>query len=238
MLDGISVDEAVDKFYALLHSAIADHVPTVVLRRRTPPWFDSAVRAALRLKEAAYRRMRRNPAPEARNEFANKRREFKTLSNDRYYQYLRSLTVDFKTNPKRYWSFLKCVTNRSSISPVLRAPDSNTITDDQGRAELLNDAFARKFTQLNVTALPNAPAYDVDSLPRLVVSEASVRAALKSVPANKACGPDDISVRIIVECADELVVPMTKLCNASISSGVFPERWKQANIIPIYKKRG
>ena len=158
------------------------------------------------------------------------------MSNARYYQYLRGLTADFKTNAKRYWSFLKCVTNRSSISPVLRAPDSNTITDDQGRAELLNDAFARKFTQLNVTALPNAPAYDVDSLPRLVVSEASVRAALKSVPANKACGPDDISVRIIVECADELVVPITKLCNASISTGVFPDRWKQANIIPSTKK--
>ena len=69
MLDGIGVDEAVDKFYALLHSPIADHVPTVVLRRRTPPWFDSAVRAALGLKEAAYRRIRRNPAPEERNEF-------------------------------------------------------------------------------------------------------------------------------------------------------------------------
>ena len=165
LLDGIGVDEAVDTFYGLLNSAIADHVPTVVLRRRVPPWFDSAVRAALRLKEAAYRRMRRNPAPETRTEFANKRRDFKTLSSDRYFQYLRGLTVDFKTNPKRYWSFLKCVTNRSSISPVLRASDGNTVTDDQGRVELLNDAFARKFTQPNVTVLPDAPAYEVDCLP-------------------------------------------------------------------------
>ena len=84
--------------------------------------------------------------------------------------------------------------------------------------------------------LPEAPDYDIDSLPRLHVSETAVRAALMSVPVNKACGPDNISARIIVECADELVVPMTKICNASISSGVFPERWKQASIIPIFKK--
>ena len=68
------------------------------------------------------------------------------------------------------------------------------------------------------------------------MTEAAVRAALKSVHTNKACGPDDISARIIAECADELVTPVTKICNASISSGVFPERWKQANIIPIFKK--
>ena len=236
LLDGIGVDEAVDTFYTLLNSAIADHVPTVVLLRRVPPWFDSAVRAALRLKEAAYRRMRRNPAAETRTEFSNKRREFKAMSSDRYFQHQRGLTVDFKTNPKRYWSFLKCVTNKSSISPVLRASDGNTVTDDQGRAELLNDAFAMKFTLPNVTVLPSAPAYEVDCLSCFHVTEAAVRAALKSVPTNKACGPDDISARIIAECADELVTPVTKICNASISSGVFPERWKQANIIPIFKK--
>ena len=67
-----------------------------------------------------------------------------------YFQYLRGLTVDFKTNPKRYWPFLKCVTNKSSISPVFRASDGNTVTGDQGRAELLNDAFAMSFTQPNV----------------------------------------------------------------------------------------
>ena len=53
---------------------------------------------------------------------------------------------------------------------------------------------------------------------------------------NKACGPDNVSARIIVECAEELVTPLTKICNASIRSGVFPDRWKQANIIPIFKK--
>ena len=45
LLDGVEINEAVDTFYELLSSAIADHVPTVVLRRRLPPWFDATVRA-------------------------------------------------------------------------------------------------------------------------------------------------------------------------------------------------
>ena len=237
LMDGVGVDEAVDTFYALLNSAIADHVPTVVLRRRVPPWFDGAVRAALRLKEAAYRRMRRNPSQATSSEFADRRRDFKVLSSEKYAQYLRDLTVDFKTNPKRYWSFLKCVTNKSSISPVLRASDGNHVTNDQDRAELLNSAFARKFTHPNVTVLPTAPAYHIGNLSRFNVSEAAVRAALKAVPTNKACGPDDLSARIIVECADELVVPVTKICNASVSSGVFPGEMEAGEHHPHLQKR-
>ena len=65
VIDDLPVDEAVDMFYAILESAIADHVPTVTIRSKCPPWFDGAVRAALRLKEAAFRRMRRNPSEQS-----------------------------------------------------------------------------------------------------------------------------------------------------------------------------
>ena len=53
---------------------------------------------------------------------------------------------------------------------------------------------------------------------------------------HKACGPDDISARIIHECAHELTVPIAKLCRLSLEQGVCPEKWKRANVIPIFKK--
>ena len=61
-----------------------------------------------------------------------------------------------------------------------------TLTDDQGRAELLNDAFAAKFTQPNVSAPPETLAYDVDALSCFHVLGTVGYTALKSVPANKA----------------------------------------------------
>ena len=83
LLDNVGVDEAVDIFCDLLESAIADHVPPVTLRRRLPPWFDSVVRTALRLKEAACRRLRRNPSPAAQAGFADERRDFRTICSAR-----------------------------------------------------------------------------------------------------------------------------------------------------------
>ena len=236
LLDNIGVDEAVETFYTLLESAIADHVPTVILRRRLPPWFDGAVRTALRLKEAAFRRLRRNPSPAVQAEFEDKRRAFKCVSRSKYYEYVHRLTDDFKTNPKRYWSFLKCVTKKSSISPMLYNANGALVSDDLARAVSLNETFAAKFSDPRVSSFPDAPTYPIDALSRLHISEAAVRGAIAMVSPNKACGTDNISARIIIECADELAVPLTKICKLSVTSGVFPERWKRANIIPLHKK--
>ena len=110
------------------------------------------------------------------------------------------------------------------------------MTDDQARATVLNDAFAAKFTDPAAPLLPAAPEYPLDSLSQLHVGETEVLAALKAVSPYKACGPDNISARIVAECAAELAVPLTVLYRASVQSGVFPKRWKNANIVPIFKK--
>ena len=110
------------------------------------------------------------------------------------------------------------------------------VSGDLDRANALNEAFAAKFTNPHVQNVPDAQSYPVENMCQIRVSEAAVRDALAMVTPNKACGTDNISARIITECADQLVTPLTKICNLSVTSGVFPERWKQANIIPLYKK--
>ena len=44
------------------------------------------------------------------------------------------------------------------------------------------------------------------------------------------------SARIVQECASELSAPLAKLCNMSLRQGIFPSKWKQANIVPLHKK--
>ena len=68
------------------------------------------------------------------------------------------------------------------------------------------------------------------------VSSECVGSVLRAINPGKACGPDNISARVIRECADELTVPVTKLCKLSLIQGVFPRQWKRANIVPLHKK--
>ena len=235
LFDGMEADVAVDLFYDMLWSAITDHIPTVYIKRKFPPWFDRDLRCALREKEAAFRQMKRSRDDESVENFRSKRRMFKILSDAKYNEYLVGLTEDFKTDPKRFWSFLKCLKGVKKGLSVLKDGNAD-ITDDTEKANVMNRAFSAKFTDPHVAEFPTAPVFDVPNLTTIDCDANTVRTVLESIPVNKACGPDGISARIIYECREELVLPLTKLCSLSFPQGTFPARFKQANIVPIFKK--
>ena len=58
---------------------------------------------------------------------------------------------------------------------------------------------------------------------------------LHSMKGSKVAGFDKISTRML-KIAEPVIVPsLAKLMNISISSTVFPQRWKTAKVTPIYK---
>ena len=48
-------------------------------------------------------------------------------------------------------------------------------------------------------------------------------------------GPDNIPSSILINCADELSIPLTLLFNKSIQCGFMPIIWKKSFIIPLFK---
>ena len=55
---------------------------------------------------------------------------------------------------------------------------------------------------------------------------------------SKAHSFDDISVRMVKLCDVSLVKPLSIILQNCINSGVFPDSWKQSNIVPSHKKNG
>ena len=45
-----------------------------------------------------------------------------------------------------------------------------------------------------------------------------------------------ISSRLLRECADLIADPMCSVFNESIRSGIFPQEWKCAKVIPLFKE--
>ena len=52
----------------------------------------------------------------------------------------------------------------------------------------------------------------------------------------KATGPDKVPVRILKETANIITPILTNIYQQSINTGQIPEDWKNANIVPIFKK--
>ena len=63
-----------------------------------------------------------------------------------------------------------------------------------------------------------------------------VQKILSGLDANKAYGPDNLSSRILKECANVLAPSLTLLFKKSFASGHIPTQWKQANVVPVHKK--
>ena len=66
-------------------------------------------------------------------------------------------------------------------------------------------------------------------------SASDVRKKLAKLKANKASGPDGISVNVLRNCLN-FDYPLSVLFNMSLQSGIVPSDWRDANVTPLFKK--
>ena len=97
--------------------------------------------------------------------------------------------------------------------------------------------FAEKSKLPNdLPPLPDLEYTTEARLDNVTVTIEDTEKVLKNLDISKANGPDNISNRVLKNTASSLAPPLTKLCNMSLSSGVFPDHWKEAHITPVFKK--
>ena len=60
--------------------------------------------------------------------------------------------------------------------------------------------------------------------------------AIKILPNKKTTGGDNIPGEIIKHCAEEMIKPLTKICNTILRTKVWPTQWTRSVIIPLAKK--
>lgn len=63
-----------------------------------------------------------------------------------------------------------------------------------------------------------------------------VESAIRKLKHSNESGPDGIPPSILKKCSTELILPLTKLFNASLLQRLFPERWKYSYMFPVFKK--
>ena len=53
---------------------------------------------------------------------------------------------------------------------------------------------------------------------------------------NKSHGVDGIPPKLLMETVEQISIPLARVFNLSLKEGVVPVEWKEANIIPLFKK--
>ena len=106
--------------------------------------------------------------------------------------------------------------------------------------EDLNGYLSSVFTGEDMSSLPVPDAKfqkaKSDYLGQLIVTPEMVAKKIKAMKDNKSSGVDGIPPRLLMETVEQINIPLARVFNLSIKEGVAPFEWKEANIMPLFKK--
>ena len=123
------------------------------------------------------------------------------------------------------------------IPPIL--VNDNIITSVSEKVDMFNNYFAKQCTLLpNESVLPDFSLKTNSQLDSITFSEKDIYSIIRSLDSNKAHGHDNVSIRMIFKMCDEsIALPLKIIFESAMQSGIYPDQWKKANIIPVHKKK-
>ena len=151
--------------------------------------------------------------------------------------YESKLVSQVKDNPKRFYNYARHFTRSSGTVEVLEQNDRK-ITDDTQKADILNDFFCSVLT--DETPVDSSHNVKDNNPPKHILRDIDitvedVRKKLSKLKPNKASGPDGISVNVLRNCL-EFDVPLQMIFSQSLTTGITPQDWRDANVSPLFKK--
>lgn len=142
VLSKLTVNDAVDEFYATLHSCLLQYVPKTSPKKRHsfPPWFTGDIKQKIRLKYLAWRKYKASGDVTAYQEFRKLRADIKNNLKSSYATFSRQVENQITVDPKKFWSFV----DRRSNNVSLPSSISYLNRTAAGPREVV-DAFAARF---------------------------------------------------------------------------------------------
>ena len=154
--------------------------------------------------------------------------------------YEQKLACNIKNDSKSFYAYVRSKQNVQDKVGPLEDSAGNIISQGFLMAEDLNGYFSSVFTKEDISSLPVADAKfqgaKSDYLGPLVVTPELVAKKIKAMKDNKSPGVDGIPPKLLIETVEQISIPLARVFNLSLKEGVVPFEWKEANIIPLFKK--
>ena len=154
--------------------------------------------------------------------------------------YEQKLACNIKHDSKSFYAYVRSKQNVQDKVGPLEDSAGNIISQGFLMAEDLNGYFSSVFTKEDISSLPVADAKfqgaKSDYLGPLVVTPELVAKKIKAMKDNKSPGVDGIPPKLLMETVEQISIPLARVLNLALKEGVVPFEWKEANIIPLFKK--
>ena len=171
------------------------------------------------------------------------RNKVNKLIKDAKNQYYNKTFDQNKSNPKKTWDLINNLTggNKKTYEiPKLSSEDGSYSFSEEETANQFIEFFGNIANSL-VSDLPPGNISPTSSLTRnhntFFLFPITPQEVIKYINSSKntKSSINEIPPKLIKAIADEISVPLSNLYNSCIEQGIFPDTFKLARIIPIYK---
>lgn len=228
-----AVDDKVNIFNKLLIKLYDKHAPIHPVRMKRPPapWLNDDIRKAMRWRDSLRRKHKKTPSEVAWNNFKSARNRVNQMCRNAKRQYIHK-AIETCTQ-QNIWKFLGTL-GLGKPKAGLNYPDLNLndLNLHFSSIPITINSSQRDTTikQINSKPLPNITSFQFHA-----VSVSEVDKIIKSV-VSKAVGFDDVGRVLLVPILNVILPVLTHIINSSLTSGCYPEIWKNAHIVPLPKK--
>ena len=150
------------------------------------------------------------------------------------------------------WKALNIMRSKSKSAhgpPTKLILNGKVVNDTTHMATSMNEFFTEKIKKLQEEIGKNDPAYDpvdhlkanlpdnIETLDWSLTSPLEVKETIEHLQNSSSAGPDGISNWILKKAKEVLASPLSRLFNMSLSLATYPTSWKQATVLPLWKKK-
>lgn len=235
------VNAMVEEFYKILDDITSSFVPKSKAKcNRYPMWFSKDLIHILNEKEKHRIRYKKYKNPRDEYEYKLLSQRANQVIKNCYKNFSEKMERGITHNPKLFWSFVKAKKSSSSEIPSELKLGTEVAKSGDDICNLFARHFSSTFSQTAVShsvhRSNDKQTSSCNTLGRVAFSEEEIVRALKRLNVCKGAGPDGLPPLFVRQCAASLSPPLKIIFNHSIETSVFPEKWKLAHVVPIYKK--
>ena len=204
------------------------------------PWFNFTCSRAVKDREVAHKRYRRNPSQVNHDLYISARNHAKSVLQlaKNSFTHRKCQNLSNSNSPRDFWHLANNISNNFSTSsfPPMFQPDGSTAVTSVSKAELFAQTFANNSTLDDSGHIPPSPPPSDYIMPFIRILYKDVFHALSGLDTRKAYGPDGIPPIVLKNCASVLAPCLVKLFRLCLSTSTFPSCWKFAHVQPVPKK--
>ena len=234
----------VNFFTETILNIITNFIPNKIIQvvPGDPPWIDRSLKNMLNKQNRMFKNYKKHGFKPCDKLFVDKFREDCEskiqIAKSNYLNKLGNRLVDPNTSQKSYWKIINRVMNKCKapkIPPLL--VNNKYITNCKEKAEMFALYFSNQCKVIvSNSTLPNFTYLTNARLDNITFTEEDILLLIRNLQPGKANGPDEISARMLLLCDDSIVLPLKLIFQNILSTGIFPDFWKRANVTPIHKK--